>query len=621
MPINPMIPLMAGQGVPQVKSLSDVMTDVARIKTAEATVRRMDAITAQEAERARQEQEKRERMAKADGIAKLYANDEGQIGAKLREAGMLEESVAYDQFLGQHRERTAKAIQDGLESQKAVLAMTAPVLDQITDERSYSLATAMIEGYERLNPQAKGGLSEDLKRMSYQEAVESGMLDKMRNFVKAQASNAAAQQDAFKTFAAAMNTAGDLDSLYATVTSQQELDGLNQSLAALRIPADLRNAYPTVYTPGMEETFAKRVAARQNTKAQGAATPGTRAEYLAKYLPPNATQADYDATIKRFEALNDPNQGADVAPLVLTRRPYEEEQNDIIPGGTLTKKAVWENAIEYALTNTVKQNPRSSDPKERVNFNAIENARAALIKDDASLPQIQALYAALNQGQKAMMKQYLNTSAFVDSALRGLDQVDRLSKEYDRTQVPVINDMRKWWGQNISGDKSLSELEVFVFNAARDYAKATSGSAGSVQQMTDAQIKASELLFSLRQSPEAFKAAAESMRADMQNQVGAQRRKLDETNTGILELLEPGAKKPWLPDGGKKPAPNAGDNASLTATTSDGRTVTFPSMAARDAAVKESGGQLKVVGAAPAAPEKVDYIWDPATKTMKKVGG
>ena len=58
---------------------------------------------------------------------------------------------------------------------------------------------------------------------------------------------------------------------------------------------------------------------------------------------------------------------------------------------------------------------------------------------------------------------------------------------------------------------------MFVYNAARDYARVTSGGAESVAQMTDAANSAAEDLLNTAQNPEQFEAALSAMQIDMQN--------------------------------------------------------------------------------------------------------
>jgi hypothetical protein len=293
----------------------------------------------------------------------------------------------------------------------------------------------------------------------------------------------------------------------------------------------------------------QRAAALATGTAQGEVRIGTREDYLTKYLPPNYTKEQYQQAVKDFEALNDPAQPNQGENLVLTKPPADEERNTIFPGTAMTYQGVWNDAEDYLLTGNIKQNPRASDPKERAGFNAIKNAANARLKPGGSIPAVRAEYAMLNGAQKLMFKNYLNTSTFVNSAVMGIDQAEGMLGDYNPSSIPIINDAKVWWGRNISGDPSLSAIEVFVYNTARDYGKATSGSAGSIQQMTDAQIKAAEHLFSLRQSPAAFKAAIQSMKTDMGNIVKTQREALNQTREGILNVLDDNFEKPWLPAG------------------------------------------------------------------------
>lgn len=634
MPINPMIPLAVGQGVPMVKTLGTVMSDVAKMKAIDAQARRLDAISQQEAEEARLRQEKIARAAKAEGIAKLYANDEGVIGTKLREAGLLDESIAYDEFLGQHRQRTAQAVQNGIASQKAVAAVTANTLDAIDDEASYNFAVNAIDSWERQALQGKPGLAADLKGMTYQQAVASGALDRMRKFARAQVDSSSAQIDAFKQFSSAMDTASDLDALYATVTSQQELDGLNQALGALRIPADLRNAYPTTYTPGMEDTFKRRVEARQGAKAS-AVEPLERIE-----MTDPATGKTVIKLIPRSQAAGTYEKPTPVDPVVLTERPAPDEGDKIIPGLGSTPNSIFQNGIFFALTGKMPPLGMGNQGGIAQTRQSIQNTGNALIaKSGLDSATVRSAYQANQKSMDRMVPLYNQTTAFANSALASLNFAVESGEKVWNAKVPTVNRMRNWLSGTLAPNEALSEFEVFVYTAARDYAKVTSGGALSIAELSVAAAQKADQLLNSAQSPEQFKAAANAMKRDMGNVMDTQRDQIGSVSQIMASFLNTVNPAPVSardfservtagPTSAQKTAtPAAG---TFTAVTGDGRTVTFPSLAARDAAVKESSGLLTVAGSAaqagkgapakgpkPPANPKIDDEWESPMGVLK----
>jgi hypothetical protein len=237
-------------------------------------------------------------------------------------------------------------------------------------------------------------------------------------------------------------------------------------------------------------------------------------------------------------------QGTAANGTVLYKPPDDKESREFIASGSLTKKALWEYSISALLTGKNPYNSRSADPRMKTNFDAITNTSAALVQDGNSIPALQAEYRALSATQQAVVKNYINTKAFVDSATMGLEQAEQMSEQYPRFSVPKANEMKRWIDRNIKGDPNLSAFEVFVFNTARDYAKATSGSAGSIQQMTDAQIKASEMLLNSAQNKQQFLAALGSMKQDMANVLTTQRNAIATTNASILGLTDQAFGKP-----------------------------------------------------------------------------
>lgn len=84
-----------------------------------------------------------------------------------------------------------------------------------------------------------------------------------------------------------------------------------------------------------------------------------------------------------------------------------------------------------------------------------------------------------------------------------------------RSSLPAVNRVRNWAAKNFADDPALSRAEVFIYNAARDYARVTSGGVESIAQLTDtASTKADELLDAAK-SPQAFQSALDAMLQDM----------------------------------------------------------------------------------------------------------
>jgi hypothetical protein len=69
----------------------------------------------------------------------------------------------------------------------------------------------------------------------------------------------------------------------------------------------------------------------------------------------------------------------------------------------------------------------------------------------------------------------------------------------------------------LSPAEGLTKFETYVYTAAREYAKVTSGGAASAQGLTDAAAREAEKLLNTAQSPRAFAAAVQAMRDDMAN--------------------------------------------------------------------------------------------------------
>jgi hypothetical protein len=81
-----------------------------------------------------------------------------------------------------------------------------------------------------------------------------------------------------------------------------------------------------------------------------------------------------------------------------------------------------------------------------------------------------------------------------------------------RTGIPIVNRYTQWaFGQALTGRKELTRFETYIYTAAREYAKVTSGGAMSAQGLTDSASREAEKLLNAAQTPQAFKAAIEAM--------------------------------------------------------------------------------------------------------------
>jgi hypothetical protein len=95
-----------------------------------------------------------------------------------------------------------------------------------------------------------------------------------------------------------------------------------------------------------------------------------------------------------------------------------------------------------------------------------------------------------------------------------------------RTDSAWINQVANNFVRGATPAANLTQFEVYIYTAAREYAKVVSGSAASVAGLTDSAGREASKLLNAAQSPEAFAAAVQAMQNDMANVVKNQQKQL-----------------------------------------------------------------------------------------------
>lgn len=125
------------------------------------------------------------------------------------------------------------------------------------------------------------------------------------------------------------------------------------------------------------------------------------------------------------------------------------------------------------------------------------------------------------QGMSAANTALLATAAFTktyaatasDNLQLGLDQ----SAKVPRGGAKIKNQYDQWLAGNFTPAGDLAEFETYIYTAAREYAKVTSGGAKSSAGLTDSASAEASKLINAAQSPEVFKKVVTAMQNDMNN--------------------------------------------------------------------------------------------------------
>lgn len=135
----------------------------------------------------------------------------------------------------------------------------------------------------------------------------------------------------------------------------------------------------------------------------------------------------------------------------------------------------------------------------------------------AAIAGTKAAQAALTLQQKLLS----TTQSAEQTALKNAELAYNYGKTFSRpTNLNIVNKWKQWIGLQIS-DKNLSQFELALFTAAREYAKVSSGAAGSVAGLTDSAMKEAEKLLNSAMTQEQLRSTIDAMKADMTNVTGS----------------------------------------------------------------------------------------------------
>jgi len=185
------------------------------------------------------------------------------------------------------------------------------------------------------------------------------------------------------------------------------------------------------------------------------------------------------------------------------------EMSSLTPGGLDVA------ATQYAQTGSMPPLGMGSAGMRSAIIN-----RAAELFPDLNIAATAGDYRANLGSMTQLTKRYNAMQAYANQAKMSLDNARALSVNVPRTGVPLVNKYKNWANKTLRGSAPLSEFEVFVYTAARDYARVTSGGSESVAQMTDAANSAADALLNSAMTPEAFESALGAMQRDMDNATG-----------------------------------------------------------------------------------------------------
>jgi hypothetical protein len=201
-----------------------------------------------------------------------------------------------------------------------------------------------------------------------------------------------------------------------------------------------------------------------------------------------------------------------------SQRPDPKIANKKDPTTGLTPNSIYNDGMYYALTGQIPTGSRSTAtvPAQM----AVRNTGNAMLSDAGVTPgDLRNEYAGAKAATRSLMSRYQFSAAAASAASSNIEVARQLAAEVPRTGAPVVNRYAQavlsWaGGRDLPG---LTAYETAIYTAVREYAKVTSGAAGSVAGVTDGEVQMANKLLNAAQTPAQFDAVTAVMKRDMDN--------------------------------------------------------------------------------------------------------
>jgi uncharacterized protein YqiB (DUF1249 family) len=228
------------------------------------------------------------------------------------------------------------------------------------------------------------------------------------------------------------------------------------------------------------------------------------------------------------------------APLVDASRPSGPTANKLDPATGLTPNGMYQSAIAWGLQGNAGMPPtgRGDSPRASAVRNSIINKGSAIAAAaGVDLPTVRAEYRANQTALNKLLPQAQATANAANAATDNLDLALQMSPNVTRTDSAWVNQRVNEFVRGVTPAVALTDFEVKLYTAAREYAKVTSGGALSAQGLTDSAAKEASALINAAQSPDALAAAVNAMKADMANVTREQTNGLNRVSSTIANFF------------------------------------------------------------------------------------
>lgn len=126
-------------------------------------------------------------------------------------------------------------------------------------------------------------------------------------------------------------------------------------------------------------------------------------------------------------------------------------------------------------------------------------------------------FKGMSAANTALLSTAAFTKTYAETAKDNLQLALNESAQVPRSGAKLVNNYSQWASGNFTPNGPLAQFETYIYTAAREYAKVTSGGAKSSSGLTDSAQSEANKLLNAAQSPEVFKSVVQAMQADMDN--------------------------------------------------------------------------------------------------------
>lgn len=245
-------------------------------------------------------------------------------------------------------------------------------------------------------------------------------------------------------------------------------------------------------------------------------------------IPPVAVQINND--VRKFSDK--------FTPLVTQPDVKDPTSRAMDPDTGLTPQGLWQEGGNFAVRSYIA--PAGLGNSERANnYRAAVKAQGAEMAAQAgtSLYALQAEYRAKANELSNITPIFDRIATAANTGKSFLELATTANATNPRTQSKFVNKYVQLAAKNFSETEGLSAFELYIYSAAREYARVTTGAGASNAELTKAAAEKADALLNAAQAPKTFAAVAGAMQNDMDAVIRNQQQTLANVSSTIANFL------------------------------------------------------------------------------------